>query len=114
MEGKKRKQTGCQADMKELSEKTGIKQSLLEDLVFCAGKHGIHRLTLFGSRAKGTYKERSDIDLFVEAKHYAQFMDEVDEELPTLLIFDFSSDQRVSASFQEEIRKTGIVIYEEN
>ena len=49
--------------MMQLSEKTGIKQNVLQEIIRLAKENDVKKLILFGSRARGDYKERSDIDL---------------------------------------------------
>ena len=49
--------------MMQLSEKTGIKQNVLQAIIKLAKDNDVRKLILFGSRARGDYKERSDIDL---------------------------------------------------
>ena len=47
----------------QLSDKTGIKQNVLQEIIRLAKENDVKKLILFGSRARGDYKERSDIDL---------------------------------------------------
>ena len=42
-----------------------LPDAVLQDISRFAEKHGIRRVLLFGSRARGTQTERSDIDLAV-------------------------------------------------
>lgn len=46
-----------------LYKNTGIKQNVVEEIIQLAEKYGLEKVILFGSRARGDYKERSDIDL---------------------------------------------------
>ncbi|HBA70503.1 MAG TPA: nucleotidyltransferase domain-containing protein [Lachnospiraceae bacterium] len=51
-------------------------------------KHNAHEVILFGSRAKGTARYQSDIDIAVSgAEHFDELAEEV-EELPTLYTID--------------------------
>ena len=43
----------------------GLKDSLLREIIALAQKYNLSSVTLFGSRARGDYRERSDIDLAV-------------------------------------------------
>lgn len=44
-------------------ENTGIKQNVIQEIIQLAKKNQVKKVILFGSRARGDYKERSDIDL---------------------------------------------------
>ncbi|MFR1258659.1 MAG: nucleotidyltransferase domain-containing protein [Clostridium sp.] len=68
---------------------------------------------LFGSRARGDYKERSDIDLAFYGGNSSQFILAVDEETPTLLQFDvLDLDKPIQAELLDSIKREGMVIYE--
>jgi predicted nucleotidyltransferase len=43
-----------------------ILQSRREDILRIARKHGVGRVQIFGSHARGTSKESSDVDLLIE------------------------------------------------
>ena len=73
---------------------------------------GLSRLILFGSRARGDNRERSDIDLAVSGGDVVRFSLDV-EELPTLLSFDVVNlDGAVQPELLESIRREGITLYE--
>ena len=100
-------------DIKWLSQKTGLKTSLIQDIWKRAEHYGVERIILFGSRAAGRWKRTSDIDLYIRAKRFTPFVLEVDDESPTLLKFDFiDAAQNLDPEFFREIEKTGIVFYE--
>ena len=42
--------------------KTGIKQTVIKEIMQLARENQVEKVILFGSRARGDYKERSDID----------------------------------------------------
>ncbi len=70
-------------------------------------------MLLFGSRARGDHKERSDIDLAVSGGNIVQFRLDIDDEIRTLLMFDVVNlDGPVQERLREEIEREGIVIYE--
>lgn len=80
-------------------------------------KYQVDKLMLFGSRAKGTSWERSDIDLAVSglktAMDFLDFQDEI-EEIPTLLMFDIvdlDSDM-INLEIRKAIAEEGVVLYE--
>ncbi len=82
-------------------------------IIDLARRCGIEKLILFGSRAKGTNRERSDIDLAVQGGNTMEFSARVDDEIQTLLMFDVVDlDKPVQAELLEEIRRDGIVLYE--
>ena len=99
--------------MMQLSEKTGIKQNVLQAIIKLAKDNDVRKLILFGSRARGDYKERSDIDLAFYVGNSSRFILEVDEETPTLLQFDvLDLDKPIQAELLESIKREGMVIYE--
>lgn len=44
---------------------TGIKPIVIEEICDIARKYNVQKVVLFGSRARGNFKEKSDIDLAV-------------------------------------------------
>jgi len=46
-------------------EKTGLSKDVISSLKNIADKYNKYRFYIFGSRAKGTYKKTSDIDIAV-------------------------------------------------
>ncbi len=91
----------------------GLKPQLLQALAAMAQYYGLHRLILFGSRARGDYKERSDIDLAVSGDNVSAFAAAADEELPTLLQLDIVSlDGAVQQELLQAIEQEGIILYE--
>ena len=97
--------------MMQLSEKTGIKQNVLQEIIRLAKENDVKKLILFGSRARGDYKERSDIDLAFYGGNSSQFILAVDEE--TLLQFDvLDLDKPIQAELLDSIKREGMVIYE--
>lgn len=99
--------------MMQLSEKTGIKQNVLQAIIKLAKDNDVRKLILFGSRARGDYKERSDIDLAFYGGNSSRFILEVDEETPTLLQFDvLDLDKPIQAELLESIKREEMVIYE--
>ncbi len=70
-------------------------------------------MTLFGSRARGDYNDRSDIDLAVSGGKVALFALEVDESTSTLLQYDVVDlSLPLNKELKESIMREGIVIYE--
>ena len=97
----------------QMYESTGIKQKVVDEICSIAKNYDIKMVKLFGSRARGDYKDRSDIDLAVYGGNTAEFALAVDEETSTLLKYDIVD---MGASLQRELResieKEGKIIYE--
>ena len=94
---------------------TGLSESLLSEIRTIAKRHDIARVILFGSRARGDARERSDIDLAVLGGDADRFSLDVDEETSTLLSFDIVNlDRPVQPELLESIGREGVVIYEKD
>ena len=91
----------------------GLKTSLLQSIKELAKKYNIQKVVLFGSRARGDHKERSDIDLAVSGGDIVGFTFAVEEETPTLLMFDVVNlDKEVQQDLLASIKKEGVVLFE--
>ena len=91
----------------------GLKTSLLQSINELAKKYNIQKVVLFGSRARGDHKERSDIDLAVSGGDIVGFTFAVEEETPTLLMFDVVNlDKEVQQDLLDSIKKEGVVLFE--
>lgn len=92
----------------------GIDSLVIEEIRALARKHGVRRVILFGSRARGDYRRKSDIDLAVEGGDFLNFSLDVDEETSTLRLFDFiDMSEEVPLALLAAIKKEGIVLYEQ-
>ncbi|MDY3905207.1 MAG: nucleotidyltransferase domain-containing protein [Lawsonibacter sp.] len=94
-----------------------LPDSLAPQLAALARRHGAQRLVLFGSRARGDNRERSDIDLAVygmpQANQSDFWLDA--EELPTLLKLDIVHIiPGMDPNFLRNIEKDGVTIYAED
>ncbi len=99
--------------MPELSDKTGIKPVVIEEIKEIAKKYGIDKVILFGSRARGDHYKKSDIDLAVSGGDKTKFELAADETTSTLLRYDFVDlDREIQPKLRASIEKEGIVIYE--
>ena len=88
-------------------------RSGIRELYFFAQKYSIEKLVLFGSRARGTNTERSDIDIAVYGGDYDHFYWDVKEKIHSLLMFDIvQADELISEELKQEIEKDGVIIYE--
>lgn len=96
--------------MKTMDLKLEIRDSIIQWAKECK----IRKVVLFGSRARGDNKLRSDIDLAVYGGNISKFSVGVDEEIPTLLYFDVvNMDGEVQEELRNVIEREGIVLYEE-
>ena len=82
-------------------------------------RHGIRRLSLFGSRLKGSERADSDIDLLVEFEPDARptllTMAQIEEELSSLLggrKVDLRTAGDLSRYFRDEVVRTAEPQYE--
>lgn len=93
--------------------KFNIPQRVLDDITACAKKYNVDKIILFGSRAKGTHRERSDIDIAVVGGDFDGFYWDIKENAWTLLMFDIvDMSGRISEKLQKEIDKYGVTIFE--
>ncbi|MBP5470482.1 MAG: nucleotidyltransferase domain-containing protein, partial [Candidatus Riflebacteria bacterium] len=65
-----------------------IPDRVLRDLCSFAKENNIAKIILFGSRARGTNTERSDIDIAVSGGNFDNFYWQVMEKTHSLLSFD--------------------------
>ena len=91
-----------------------LSDRVVREISFYAKKYGIEKVVLFGSRARGTNTERSDIDIAVYGGDFDSFYWDIKEKVHSLLMFDIvEADQKVSEDLKKEIEREGVVIYEE-
>lgn len=90
-----------------------LKENIIREIKDLAIECEVKKVILFGSRARGDNKERSDIDLAIEGGKTALFAVEAEEKIRTLLMFDIVD---LGGFVQEELRKSieteGELIYE--
>lgn len=85
-----------------------------DDIVALARRCGVKQVILFGSRARGDHRERSDIDLAIRGGNTAEFALSADDEIYTLLMLDIVElDKPVQEELLTEIRRDGVTLYEE-
>ena len=90
-----------------------LKESVISEIKALAIKCGVEKVILFGSRARGDNKERSDIDLAIEGGNTALFSVEADEIISTLLMFDIVDlGGFVQDELRQSIEREGKIIYE--
>ena len=93
--------------------KYNLPDRVLRELSFFAKKYSVEKMILFGSRARGTNTERSDIDIAVYGGEFDHFYWDVKENIHSLLMFDIvQADKAISDELKQEIEKDGVTIYE--
>ena len=93
--------------------KYNLPDRVLRELSSFARKYSVTKIILFGSRARGTNTERSDIDIAVYGGNFDGFYWDVKEKINFLLMFDIvQADSSISDELIKEIEKDGVVIYE--
>ena len=94
--------------------KYDLPDRVLKDIIAKAEEFEIEKVILFGSRARGTNRERSDIDIAVSGGNFDGFYWSLNETSWTLLSFDIVElDKGISEELRKEIERDGVVIYEE-
>ena len=96
-----------------MNMKYNLPDRMLRELSFMARKYSVTKIILFGSRARGTNTERSDIDIAVYGGDFDHFYWDVKEEIHSLLMFDVvQADAKISDELKQEIERDGVTIYE--
>ena len=91
----------------------GLNDIVLRQIIELAQKRNITKVILFGSRARGDFKKKSDIDLAVLGENIAEFSFDVDELTDTLLKYDIVDlNSNISDELLKNIQNEGVVIYE--
>ena len=93
--------------------KYNLPEIVQQDICRYAEKNEIEKVILFGSRAKGTNTERSDVDIAVTGDNFDGFYWDINEKVHSLLFFDIVNLNKVSSEeLKKEIERDGIIIYE--
>lgn len=92
--------------------KFNLPERVFKDITIFAQRHDVQKVVLFGSRARGTHTEKSDIDLAVSGGDLEAFYWDIKENVHSLLTFDIVENGGVSGTLKEEIERDGITIYE--
>lgn len=91
-----------------------IPERAVRDILEFGKKNGVQKIVLFGSRARGTNTERSDIDLAVSGGDLEGFYWDIKEKVHSLLMFDVVNlDEGISEELRGEIERDGVTMYEE-
>lgn len=98
-------------------KESGLSNDILAMLKMTFKKYaGIEQVKLYGSRAKGTFKERSDIDLVAYGKALDRFvvsqvlLDLDDSDIPYMIDFQDFNELK-NSQLIEHIERVGQVIY---
>ena len=96
-----------------MNMKYNLPDRIVRELSFFAKKYSVTKIILFGSRARGTNTERSDIDIAVYGGDFDHFYWDVKEKIHSLLMFDVvQADAKISDELKREIERDGVTIYE--
>lgn len=96
----------------------GLKDNIVESIVQVFSSHEeVNKVVLYGSRAKGNYKEGSDIDLTLIGNNLnLKDLNRISLELDDLLLpytFDISLFHQISNSeLIDHINRVGVVVFE--
>ena len=93
-----------------------LKPEIISAIQKLGEKYGMEEIVLFGSRARKTNWERSDIDLrisTIDSELHLDFVDSLNE-LDTLLMFDVVNRRsfNYSSALNQEIERDGVILYE--
>ncbi|AOR23748.1 nucleotidyltransferase domain-containing protein [Clostridium taeniosporum] len=94
-----------------------LDKNILEEIINISKKYDyIEKVILFGSRARGDNKLKSDIDLAIYSdKDLGEYIEDIELNTRTLLEFDFSDMKNIKDEFfKEQISKDGVIIYEKH
>ena len=95
-----------------------LDKKIVEEIYEIARKYdGIHKILLFGSRARKDNSPKSDIDLAIyiddTSSNLSDFIYDIENNTSTLLEFDFTNISEVDDTFFiEQVEREGIPIYE--
>ncbi len=90
-------------------------EDVYRQIIEIAKKNKIEKIVLFGSRARGDNQPKSDIDLAVYGcKDYQKFVEELNEELWSLLQLDIINmdDTNISEELIKEIERDGVDLHD--
>ena len=92
-------------------------KSIQESLIPIFGRYNVRKAILFGSYAKGTANERSDIDIFVDSGlkglRFFGLLEDVTNALNKQVDLIDASQVDAESLILSEINSTGVLIYGE-
>ena len=92
----------------------GLDKDVYSSIVAVLRRHPVQKAMIYGSRARGDYRNNSDIDLAIwtdgsDIKHFIK--SDLDEYVPTACTFDVVDFTRTdSRSLQANVIRDGVVI----
>lgn len=87
-----------------LNMKCNLPDRVRREISSFAQQYAVTKIILFGSRARGTNTERSDIDIAVYGGDFDHFYWDVKEKTHSLLMFDIvQADACISDELRQEI-----------
>lgn len=92
-------------------------ESIINEIKECAKKYPeIKKVILFGSRARGDNRPKSDIDIAIEGEgDFCEFVFDLETEVRTLLEFDVTIiKDGLDENFLKQVQNEGITIYEKS
>lgn len=92
----------------------GLKEEIFNDIINVFKKYdSLEKVYLFGSRARGDYKDISDIDIAIDSKEDITFKILRDlDDLRCIHTFDVVNINLIGDKLKENIEKDKICIYE--
>ena len=89
--------------------KYNLPERVEREIVMFAGKHSVTKVVLFGSRARGSNTERSDVDIAVYGGDFDDFYWDIKENVHSLLMFDvIDMDSVISEELEKEIERDAL------
>ena len=89
----------------------GLNEKIITAIIALAQQHTVSKVMLFGSRARGDNKERSD--LAISGGNIAAFIADAEAAIPTLLQLDIVDlDKPVQRELLLAIENEGVMLYE--
>ncbi len=101
--------------MKMMSTYKLSEESLYNEIVAISRKYNVKKVVLFGSRARKTNDDKSDIDLAIYGcKNFRELYFDLNENVPTLLSFDIidMDSKSIDENLIKEIKRDGVILYE--
>lgn len=90
-----------------------LPERVIKEITLFAKANSITKVVLFGSRARGTHTERSDVDIAVYGGNFDSFYWDIKEKLHSLLSFDIiDMNSNITDELKNEIERDGVLIYE--
>ena len=92
-------------------KETGIRQQVIDEIIQIAKLNHVEKVILFGSRARGDYKEYSDIDLCIteeiDQKKRYKIMDDVDKimthhKIDLIFIQDVKNEEFIKNIYKDK------------